>query len=166
MNITFNAFEAFEIAEKIERHGAKYYRKAAELFDAPHIRNMFLKLANWETKHEEVFMNMRRQLQEQNPELRMFRPEDRMLPEAQAMAGLAVFGIESDPSIELTGEESVEDILKKAIKKEKDSIVFYNGLKGFVPAIAGKEKIDDIIREEMRHIRILSQSLEQREQAR
>ena len=33
MDIEFNAFEAFEIAERIERNGAKFYSKAAELFD-------------------------------------------------------------------------------------------------------------------------------------
>jgi rubrerythrin len=79
------------------------------------------------------------------------------------MAGLAVFGIKPDPSEELTGKESIVDVLEKAIIKEKDSIVYYTGLKDFVLAQADKDKIDDIIREELRHIRILSQSLAQRQ---
>jgi len=165
MEIEFNAFEVFEIAEKIERNGARFYRRAAELFDADTAK-MFLELANWETKHIEVFANMRKQLFEQSRELRTFKPDDRMLPDAQAMAGLAVFGIRPDPSDELTGKESKVDVLKKAIEKEKDSIVYYTGLKDFVPARAGKDKIDDIIKEEMHHISILSQSLQQREQLR
>jgi rubrerythrin len=57
----------------------------------------------------------------------------------------------------------LKDVLKRAIQKEKDSIVYYTGLKDFIPGRAGKHKIDDIIEEEMRHIRILIQSLEQRE---
>lgn len=162
MGVTFNAFEIFEIAEKIERNGVKFYRRAAELFDDSRTHNMFLQLADWETTHEKVFADMRNELSAQGPELRTFQLENELLPDAQAMAGLAVFGIKPDPSDELTGEESITDILKSAIEKEKDSIVFYTGLKDFVPARAGKDKIDDIIREEMRHICILNQSLEWR----
>ena len=81
----------------------------------------------------------------------------------RAMAGLAVFGIKPDPTEELTGKESIVDVLMKAIEKEKDSIVYYTGLKEFIPTQAGKDKIDDIIKEELRHIRILSQSLAQRQ---
>jgi rubrerythrin len=163
MEIEFNAFEVFEIAEKIERNGARFYRRAAELFDADTAK-MFLELANWETKHIDVFANMRKQLFEQTRELRTFKPGNNILPDAQAMAGLAVFGIRPDPSDELTGKESKVQVLKKAIEKEKDSIVYYTGLKDFVPVRAGRDRIDDIIREEMHHIAILSQSLRQREE--
>ena len=163
MNIEFNAFEVFEIAQKIERNGARFYRKAAGLFKEPHLGNMFIELANWETKHIEVFANMKKQLAQQSRELRCFKPDKNMLIDAQAMAGLAVFGIKPEPSDELTGKENLKDVLKRAIQKEKDSIVYYTGLKDFVPARAGGHKIADIIEEEMRHIRILSQSLEQRE---
>jgi len=161
MAATFNAFEMFQIAEQIERNGAKFYRRAAEIFDDPGTHKLFIWLADWEIQHEEVFADMRKQLSEQSRELRTFKPEETP-PDTKAMAGLAVFGIRPDPSDELTGKENIADILKRAIEKEKDSIVFYNGLKDFVPARAGKDKIDDIIQEEMRHIRILGQSLEQR----
>lgn len=162
MSVTFNAFEVFEIAEKIERNGVKFYRRAAELFDDSRTHNMFLQLADWETTHEQVFADMRNELSRQSPELRTFEPENDVVLDAQAMAGLAVFGIKPDPSDELTGEESITDVLKSAIEKEKDSIIFYTGLEAFIPARAGKDKIDDIIREEMRHICILNQSLEWR----
>ncbi len=163
MNIEFNAFEVFEIAEKIERNGAGFYRRAAQLFDEGDIKKMFLELANWETKHIEVFTDMKKQLSDLSRELRTFKPDDNTSLDAQAMAGLAVFGLKPDPSGELTGTESVVDVLKKALQKEKDSIVYYIGLKDFVPVKLGRDKIDDIIREEIHHIRILSQSLEQRQ---
>ncbi len=159
--VEFNAFEAFEIAEKIERNGARFYRRAAELFDDSQLRTLFLELAGWEKKHEGVFAAMREQLFQQSGELRTFRPDERLLPEAQAMAGLAVFGIKPDPAEELSGNESRAEVLNRAIEKEKDSIVYYTGLKDFVPTKAGKHKLDEIIAEEMRHIRILNQSLQQ-----
>jgi rubrerythrin len=57
-------------------------------------------------------------------------------------------------------KETAEDILKLAIEVEKDSIVFYIGLKIFVPAKAGKDKVEEIIEEEMGHIVVLNQKLE------
>ena len=143
---TFNAFEVFEIAEQIERNGATFYRRAAEIFDDPDISAMFLEMAGWETGHEAIFTAMREQLGEEA---------------GQAMAGLAAFGIKPDPATELTGAETRAHVLRMAIGKEKDSVVYYTGLKEFVPAQGDKDKIDRIIKEEIHHIRILSQSLEQ-----
>jgi rubrerythrin len=53
----------------------------------------------------------------------------------------------------------MKEILKAAIVAEKDSIVFYLGLKDFVPDRLGKNRLDKIIKEEMGHIRILSNEL-------
>ena len=54
---------------------------------------------------------------------------------------------------------SMEEILKSAITAEKDSIVFYLGIKDVVPEHLGKNKLDEIIKEEMRHISLLSKEL-------
>jgi rubrerythrin len=155
MNVTFNTLEVLEIAEEIERNGAQFYRRAAEILDGSYICKTFIRLADWEIKHEQVFARMRKQLSDLNQEPKTQNSED-TLPDPKVMAGLAVFGIRPNPADELSGKESKVDIIKKGIEKEKDSIVFYNGLKDFVPTEAGKDKIDDIIKEEMRHIRILN----------
>ncbi|MHC4436648.1 MAG: ferritin family protein [Planctomycetota bacterium] len=160
MVVNLNASEIFEIAVQIERNGAKFYRAAAELFDDSRVHNLFLQLVDWETSHEQVFADMRNELVAQGPELSAFETESDVIFDAQSMAALAVFGNSMGPSAELTGKESITDILKGAIEKEKDSIIFYTGLKDFVPAGTGRDKIADIIKEEMRHIIILRQSME------
>jgi rubrerythrin len=53
----------------------------------------------------------------------------------------------------------LEGILKEAITAEKDSIVFYLGMKELVPETLGKKRIDAIIKEEMSHIKLLSKEL-------
>lgn len=162
MTVTFNAFEVFEIAEQIERNGTNFYIRAAELFDDPKISGMFLRLAEWEKQHEKTFARMKKQLSEQDR--RESVPEtDALLPDPRVMAGLAVFGIRSKPGEELRGRQERTDIIRRAIEKEKDSIAFYHGLKEFVPAEADKEKIVDIIKEEMKHIVILDKSLKENE---
>ena len=53
----------------------------------------------------------------------------------------------------------MEGVLISAIGAEKDSIIFYLGMRDAVPEGKGKERIDAIIKEEMGHVQILSQEL-------
>jgi len=59
----------------------------------------------------------------------------------------------------LKGQETAENILKIALGIERDSIAYYTGLKEYVPVKAGKDKVEDVIREEIKHIVILSEKL-------
>ncbi len=52
----------------------------------------------------------------------------------------------------LPGGEDRRGIVNFALEIENNSIVFYLGLKDLIPARLGPDKIDKIIREEMRHI--------------
>jgi rubrerythrin len=161
MTVALNAFEVFEVAVQIECNAAKFYRKAAELFNESDIRTLFIDLANWETQHEQVFRDMGKRLVKQKktsslePDKKQFDPK--------LMACLAVFGTVSDPPHKLKSVEKIADVLKTALEKEHDSIAFYEGLKDFVPDRDDKKKVDDIIEEEMHHIKILNQALKERE---
>ncbi len=53
----------------------------------------------------------------------------------------------------------MEDILRVATTMEKDSIVFYLGMKELIPERLGKDRIDGIIKEEMAHLASLSKEL-------
>ncbi|GAH47433.1 unnamed protein product [marine sediment metagenome] len=55
MGITFNADEIFEMAEEIERNGAKYYREAAEKASDKKTKQMLLDMAAMEDEHLETF---------------------------------------------------------------------------------------------------------------
>jgi rubrerythrin len=50
-------------------------------------------------------------------------------------------------------------VLNTAIGLEKESVLFYLGLKDMVAEQYGRERIDDIIREERRHIAQLTSLL-------
>ena len=71
-----------------------------------------------------------------------------------------IFPDRADPKDDLTGRETKVDVLRMAIRKEKDSIAYYTSLKEFIPG-GDVQTIKDIIAEEDRHVRILTQSLEQ-----
>ncbi len=161
MDKKMTGYEILEVAEQIERNGAKFYRRAAALCNDAEITNLFVRLGQWESRHIQIFTEMKEELAEVKWELGEFSPDRVGSTDAQALAGLAVFGLQPDPSEELTGEESRADVLRMAIEKEKDSIVYYTGLKDLVPRNRDREVIEAIVEEEMKHVRILRQSLAQ-----
>ncbi|MCH7559530.1 MAG: rubrerythrin, partial [Planctomycetes bacterium] len=60
MVMPFNADEVFEMAEQIERNGAKFYRAAAKKF--PELSQVLSDLAVMEDEHEKTFAAMRAEL--------------------------------------------------------------------------------------------------------
>lgn len=159
MAITFNADEIFEMAEEIERNAAKLYREAADITPDKKTRQMFLDMAAMENGHLIIFENMRRQLSEREKEITTFDPDNQAVLYLQTMADS--HGHEGKISVtqKLTGKETTDEILRIALKAEKESVVFYSGIKGFVPVQAGKDKVEDIIREELGHIAFLNKQL-------
>jgi len=159
-SVELSAREVFLIAEQIERNGAKFYRKAAEMFRDPTTARMFDQLAGWESRHEAVFAEMRCSLEEKAAAEASDQPESVLLPPSRVLAGLAVFGIQANPQAELTGYEDRATVLQWALQKERDSVVFYSGLKDFVKDATASRKVEDIIKEELRHIRIIAQAMQ------
>lgn len=161
MDAKIGGYDVLEIAEKIERNGVKFYRRAAGLCSDDRISTLFVQLAQWEARHVELFGQMRERLTAEGRQPGHVDPDRIDGIDAQALAGLAVFGIQPDPSRELTGSESRTDVLRMAIEKEKDSIVYYTGLKGFLAHQTDRQVVEEVIQEEMKHVRILVQALEQ-----
>jgi len=155
--ITFNADEIFQLAEQIERNGAKFYRKAAEPVEGES-KELLLRLAAMEDDHEKTFAEMRAELTAGEKQPTVFDPDDEAVLYLQAMADSKVFG--SDPSETLSGTEPMADILTTAISLEKDSIVFYQSMKAVVPATAGQDRLDGIIKQEIGHILDLTGQLD------
>ena len=159
MSFEFNADEILEMAQQIERNGARFYRRAAELVKDAAVSKLLEDLAVWEDGHERVFTTMRADLAAQEREPRVFDPELETSMYLRAMADGHVFDARVDPVDTLTGRESAEDILRMAIGQEKDSIVFYTGLKEMISQTAGRERIEAIIKEEMGHIGFLNREI-------
>jgi rubrerythrin len=157
MGVTFNADEVFEMAEQIERNGAKFYRAAAEKF--PAVQQVLLGLAAMEDEHEKTFKDMRAQLSGREQEPMVFDPDDEAQMYLQVVADGHVFDTKADPAEQLKGKDKPEDILQTAINMEKESIAFYAGLKECVPPKAGRDKVEAIIREEFSHIATLNEKL-------
>jgi rubrerythrin len=155
MSNGFNADEIFEMALEFERQGVRFYTKASEMFDDPEIKSRLVRLAAMEAEHEQIFSAMRGRLVDHEGYGHMFDPDGIAASYLRALTGGEVF----DATAPLTGRETLADILKKGIEAEKNSVVFYTGVRGVVPENLGRDKVDKIIEEEMSHIVILSDKL-------
>jgi len=157
MTIHFNADEVFQMAEQIERNGAKFYRIAAERTGDESPRQLLQDLAAMEVRHEKIFAEMRSELTEDERKA-TFDPEGEAAAYLNAMADGHVFDLR-DPSTRLTGKESLDELFRIAIGLEKDSIVFYVTMTDLVPSRLGRKEINGIITEEQKHIALLSRAM-------
>ena len=155
MGIKFNANEIFEMAEELERNAAKFYRKASEKSSDADVKKMLLGLADMEDGHEKTFAKMRQQLGGQEKGWTVFDPEDLSVMYLQAVADARGYEGKVTPTQELTGNETPKEVLEIALNSEKESVLFYFGLKDIVPAAAGRDKVEAIIKEELNHITTL-----------
>jgi rubrerythrin len=153
MSYDFNADDVFDMAEQIERNGAFFYRRAAADVGDTDAEAFLRDLAAMEDDHEKTFTAMRKQLADGEKASTVFDPQGESASYLKALADTRVF---FEKEIDTT---SLQAILKAAILAEKDSIVFYLGMKDMVPDDMGKARLDDIIKEEMSHINLLSRRL-------
>lgn len=153
----FNADEVFEMAEQIEVNGARFYRASAEKF--PALNKMLLELAAMEDEHQKTFAAMHADLSSGGREGCVFDPDGEAQMYLRIMADGNVFDTKADPVDKLAGCETPQDVLRLAIGFEKESIAYYVGLKASVSAKAGKDKVESLIGEEVKHIALLSEKL-------
>jgi len=160
MSIRFNMDEIFELAEMIETNGANYYRKAAEIFSDQNIKKLLSGLSEMENSHKIIFHAMRTELKENDKAAVSVTSQDKdqVAPYLRTLADSKIFNIKDHPSKKLSGNETLAQIFNTALNMEKDSIVFYLGMKEIIPEKLGKNKIDGIIKEEMNHIIILNET--------
>jgi rubrerythrin len=160
MSITFNADEIFEMAEQIERNGAKFYHEAADKASDADLKEMLLSLAAMEDGHQKTFAQMRKELSAEEKESNVFDPDNEVAQYLRTMADFHGTEGKAGPTEKLTGQESMADILKIALQAEKNSIAFYVGIKDIVSSKAGKAKVQAIIIEEMAHVSTIGGKLQ------
>jgi rubrerythrin len=159
MESAFSANEVFEIAKRIEKNGGRFYRLAAEKFDDEKTYGLLMGLARMEDEHEKVFAALAEIMTDQERENQGGEVNPQALAYLHALADSYMFSKEQGAEDLIHGLETIEEILQKSIGLEKDSIILYLGLKDAVPQDLGKDRIEDIIREEMQHITTLTRHL-------
>jgi rubrerythrin len=155
----FNAYEVFEIAEQIERNGHDFYCRAAELASDRGTRNFLENMAKLEERHEDYFGRLKEKFALEKdaefPDL-----DDQTRSYLRAMAAGNVFVASNIRKDLIKGDESLMDLIRIALHFEKDSVVYFSTVKELVKDAADRVNIDALIREELRHVSMLTEEME------
>lgn len=158
MVITFTADDIFEIAEEIEKNAVEFYREAAERSANKDTKKLLLEMATSEDEHLKTFQQMRKELRVEE-EIAALDSDRRSAEYLQIMADARTWEGRINPTQELSGNETARQILDIALDAEKEMVVFYFGLKNLVSTQTGRNKVEDIIIEELEHISSLLNKL-------
>jgi len=134
---------------KIEKNGRDFYLQQSKRLDDEG-RELFIKLAEDEKQHIDDFKNLYDQIDSNYPAY-----DDQLAVKyLEALADSRVF-IENEITDMIEDAKSPEKIINYAIMLEKESLIFYYGIKDSIRSSA-RGIIDSIISQEKQHINRLS----------
>lgn len=141
----FSIREVLEMALQTEKKGKDFYNTIADRFrDKKELKDLFIKLSLQEKKHELSFEKLLETVTEQEPQgWEEAQNYFRAIVESEFFMG----GGKALTAMEEVRTEN--DAVNRALDFEKESILYYTGLKDFV---SDKATVDEIIREETDHV--------------
>lgn len=151
MGNIFAASEVVEIGIQIEKNGRDFYSVLAAETKSPKARDMFKYLAGEEEKHIAVFQNILDKTDKYEPQ---GLDADQYFAYMNALASESVF-TQKDKGKEIAKKvKNDQEAIEIGIGAEKDSIVFYEGMKKAVPGY-DQGVIDEVIAQEQDHLKQL-----------
>ncbi|MCY2952877.1 MAG: ferritin family protein [Planctomycetota bacterium] len=159
MAVRFTVDEVLATAEAIEANAIHFYDLAAASVSRDDCRRLLKELAGWEQSHKQTFADMRTALSDAEKTSPVFDPDDEAALYLRALSDTSVFKLGEDPGVRLGRDPAYRDILLAAIGLEKESIVFYVGMRDLVSQSMGQSKVDAILNEERTHVAMLGQEL-------
>jgi len=132
----------------IEQRGIELYTNAAEAVNNEPARNLLLHLAEQEKQHEKYFKQLKREAISQNSSY--IEMDDHSIGYVAALAQSEIF---SDDFKAYDQEfRNIQDVIEFGMQTEKDSILFYVELSKLDWKENTKEILENIIREEKKHL--------------
>ena len=147
----FSIREIFDLAIQIEKNGEAFYRDALKEISNPSLRSLLEWLADQEVKHSSWFSEKKEKLGTKGDDLQLDEMAGTML---QEVLGDQSFSLKE---ADLSKIDDIDALLKLAIEFEKDSIVFYEMIEGFIDDVDTSTKLNEIIEEENHHIQLLQE---------
>lgn len=150
MSKIFYLSELLKFAIERETQSFDLYTQMADQTKDPELKVLFDTLAEQETKHKMFYTSML----EHTPK----EASPKVKPQGDEYTDYIKNLIASQRTVKPLSIEQLHNpiqLLDYAISREQDSVLFYTGLKHYVPKDA-HEKVDVIINEEMKHAAILT----------
>ena len=156
--IGFQQEDVLDLAVQMEENGVEFYELAAKSASETAQRLMLSGLAGMERDHKADFEKLK--------ERRVVSPNS-VDPEVDAAVSgfLAswlegeVFDKDAEAGLEVARSGAMADVLRVAIRMEKNSIALYTGLREYVADDEAQQILDRISKEELQHVADLSNAL-------
>jgi rubrerythrin len=152
MGNIFAGSEVVELGIQIERNGLDFYSTLAKQTKNESARGLFQYLANEEEKHIKAFQGILDKNEKYEPQ---GLDADDYFAYMNALAEECVFTKENEGKEIAKKIKSDKEAVDIGIGFEKDSIIFYEGIKKVVPEFDYKI-LDELIIQEQNHLRQLS----------
>jgi len=153
MGNIFSASEIVEIGIQIEKNGRDFYNALVTQSKDSRAKDIFKYLAGQEEKHIEVFQGILGKTDKYEPQ---GLDAEQYFTYMDTLAGESVF-TRKDKGKELAEKaKSDKEAMDMGISAEKDSIVFYEGMKKIMP-FYDQKIVEEIITQEQGHLRQLSE---------
>ena len=157
--MVFNAAEIFEIAINIEINGQKFYSKASEITEDPKVSELLKSLGEMEVSHEEYFRKLKNTFAEKY-ESEMPDMDEQLNLYLKSYADGKVFSSSVPPEALISQDSTVEEIFETAIDFERKTVVFFTLIREMLPESLDRDKIDILIKEELKHVALLNNQLQ------
>jgi rubrerythrin len=161
MSIAFSADEVFEMAMDIERNGEAYYRKASELSKEPKIKTIFSDLMKQEQQHYATFKGLRDKLPPRASLPTVADPDSEEYLYLDALVKSRLFNTVHEAEALAAKTANALEALRAALGFEKDTVLFFQMMKGMTDERLGRSEIDRLIEEEHNHIVRISSAMKE-----
>lgn len=152
MGNLFSGSEVVEFGVQIEKNGRDFYDELAKKSTHEKAKEIFKFLKNEEEKHIDIFQDILDAVQKYTP------PESypgEYFDYMNALASEHVFTQKNEGKEIADKIKSDKEAVILGIGFEKDSIIFYEGMKKFVPE-HGYRLVETLIDQEQKHLKVLS----------
>jgi rubrerythrin len=157
----FSILEAVEVALLMEEEGIRFYTLAEERAGDPEMKKLFAVLRDKEHQHVETFRRLYGDLaaREGTADAELWLLDQEISSWFRAYVESTVFPTRGAAERTIAGLHGVVDILRLALRVEKDSILFYHELLAHAPWPEAKELLEKVIAEERRHVLFIREKL-------
>ena len=161
MGIAFSADEVYEMGMDIERNGEAYYRKAAAFAKDAKVKAIFADLMKQEQQHYQTFKGLRDKLPPKTSLPTVADPESEEYLYLDALVKSRLFNTVREAESLAANVGSAMEALRAALAFEKDTVLFFQLMKGMTDEALGKSEIDRLIEEEHNHIVRISAAIKE-----
>jgi len=157
----FSILEAVEVALLMEEEGIRFYALAEQKAGVPEMKKLFSLLREKEHQHIETFRRLYSDLAalEGGPDAELWLLDTEVSSYFRATVDSTVFPTKGSAETAIAGLHGVNDILRFALRLEKESILFYHELLASAPWPEAKALIERVIVEERRHVVFIHEKL-------